>query len=195
MSVSMEVEMLAPRMYFVFWDGKAGILSAVIDLGKGLLAAGVIATLRLDSLPYGYEFWQVETLVRAMAGGAAIVGHMFPLWARFHGGKGVNTAAGVLFAFTPLTMGIVLGVFVVVLLVSRYVSVASISAAAMFPTTIAIRKYIFDIEGLDAGFAHFRRRARGGDCTSAPVQYRPTDQRHRKQNSPVPTCPWHVWPR
>ncbi len=134
---------------------KAGILSAIVDLGKGLLAAGLIATLRLDSLPYGYEFWQVETLVRAMAGGAAIVGHMFPLWARFRGGKGVNTAAGVLFAFTPLTMWIVLGVFILVLLLSRYVSVASISAAATFPATIAVRKYVFDIEALDVGLLIF----------------------------------------
>ena len=134
---------------------KAGMLSAIVDLGKGLLAAGVIATLRLDSLPYGYEFWQVETLVRGMAGGAAVVGHMLPLWARFRGGKGVNTAAGVLFAFTPLTMWIVIGVFVLVLLSSRYVSVASISAAATFPAAIAVRKYVFDVEALDAGLLIF----------------------------------------
>ena len=134
---------------------KAGILSAFVDLGKGLLAAGLIATIRLDSLPYGYEFWHVETMVRAAAGVAAIVGHMFPVWARFRGGKGVNTAAGVLIALTPVTMGIVLGVFVLVLVVSRYVSLASMSAAATFPTAIAVQKYLFHTEAFDSGVLVF----------------------------------------
>ena len=43
---------------------KAGVLATVVDLGKGLLAAGVIATIRLDDLPSGLEFWQYETFVR-----------------------------------------------------------------------------------------------------------------------------------
>ena len=123
---------------------KAGVLAALIDLGKGLLASGLIATIRLDSLPSGFDFWHIETMVRLVAGIAAIVGHMFPVWARFRGGKGVNTTAGVLFALTPVTMCIVLGVFVIVLFSSRYVSLASISAAISFPTAIAIRKYLFD---------------------------------------------------
>ena len=128
---------------------KAGMLATVVDLGKGLLAAGVIATIRLDNLPSGIDFWHIETMVRLLAGVAAIVGHMFPVWARFKGGKGVNTAAGVLFALTPITMFITLGVFAIVLLSSRYVSLASLSAAIAFPSTVAIRKYIFGIDALD----------------------------------------------
>jgi glycerol-3-phosphate acyltransferase PlsY len=128
---------------------KAGMLATIVDLGKGLLAAGVIATIRLDNLPSGIDFWHIETMVRLLAGVAAIVGHMFPVWARFKGGKGVNTAAGVLFALTPITMFITLGVFAIVLLSSRYVSLASLSAAIAFPSTVAIRKYIFGIDALD----------------------------------------------
>lgn len=134
---------------------KPGMLSALVDLGKGLLAAGLIATIRLDSLPYGYEFWHVETMVRAGAGVAAIIGHMFPVWARFRGGKGVNTAAGVLIALTPVTMGIVLGVFVLVLVVSRYVSLASMTAAFTFPTAIAVQKYLFHTEAFDSSVLVF----------------------------------------
>ena len=134
---------------------KAGILSVLVDLGKGLLAAGVIATIRLDSLPSGLEFWHVETFVRLMAGIAAIAGHMFPLWAHFRGGKGVNTAAGVLFALTPITMWIVLGVFILVLVISRYVSLASISAAATFPTAIAIRKFVLHSDAVDTSLLLF----------------------------------------
>ena len=134
---------------------KAGILSALVDLGKGLLAAGVIATIRLDDLPSGLEFWHIESFVRLLAGIAAIIGHMFPIWARFKGGKGVNTAAGVLFALTPITMWIVLGVFVVVLFSSRYVSLASMSAAVSFPTAVAIRKYAFGTDALDTSILVF----------------------------------------
>ncbi len=134
---------------------KPGMLSALVDLGKGLLAAGLIATIRLDSLPYGFEFWHVETMVRAGAGVAAIIGHMFPVWARFRGGKGVNTAAGVLIALTPVTMGIVLGVFVLVLVVSRYVSLASMTAAFTFPTAIAVQKYLFHTEAFDSSVLVF----------------------------------------
>lgn len=134
---------------------KAGVLSTIVDLGKGLLAAGVIASIRIDGLPSGFAFWQVESVVRLLAGIAAIVGHMLPIWARFRGGKGVNTAAGVLFAITPKTMWIVIGVFALVLFSSRYVSLASIVAAIMFPATIAIRMFVFDIEALDRSLLLF----------------------------------------
>ena len=134
---------------------KAGALATVVDLGKGLLAAGVIATLRIDDLPYGLPFWHVETVVRLLAGVAAVVGHMFPVWAHFRGGKGVNTSAGVLFALTPVNMLIALGVFLIVLFSSRYVSLASMSAAVAFPSAIAIRKYLFGVDSLDASILFF----------------------------------------
>src|SRR5690606_34860491 len=121
---------------------KAGILATIVDLGKGLLAAGVIATLRIDDLPSGFAHWHIETVVRLMAGIAAVLGHMFPIWAGFRGGKGVNTSAGVLFALTPITMFITLGVFAIVLFSSRYVSLASVTAAITFPSAIAIRPYV-----------------------------------------------------
>jgi glycerol-3-phosphate acyltransferase PlsY len=128
---------------------KAGMLATTVDVGKGLLAAGLIASIRLDTLPSGVEVWEIETVVRMMAGIAAILGHMYPLWAGFRGGKGVNTSAGVLFALTPITMWITLAVFVVVLLSSRYVSLASLSAVVAFPSAIAIRRYVFGIDSLD----------------------------------------------
>jgi glycerol-3-phosphate acyltransferase PlsY len=128
---------------------KAGMLATLVDVGKGLLAAGVIASIRLDALPSGVEVWQIETVVRLMAGIAAIVGHMYPVWANFRGGKGVNTSAGVLFALTPISMWITLGVFVIVLVSSRYVSLASLSAVVAFPSVIAIRRYVFGIDSLD----------------------------------------------
>lgn len=129
---------------------KAGLVASLVDLGKGLLAAGVIATIRLDMLPAGFGFWEVESVVRLMAGMAAVVGHMYPLWAGFKGGKGVNTTAGVLLALTPGVMLLTLGVFAMVLLSSRYVSLASLTATVVYPSAIAIKKYWMHAEGLDA---------------------------------------------
>lgn len=129
---------------------KAGVLATIIDVGKGLLAAGVIAKIRIDPLPPGLGFWEASSVVGLVAGIAAIIGHMYPIWAGFRGGKGVNTSAGVLFALTPVSMAIALGVFAAVLFGSRYVSLASLSATVAFPTTIALRKYVFGVDKLDA---------------------------------------------
>lgn len=134
---------------------KAGTMATLVDLGKGLLAAGVIATIRLDPLPEVPGGWEASTVVRLVAGVFAVIGHMFPLWANFKGGKGVNTAAGMLLALTPISMYITLGVFVLVLLSSRYVSLASLSAVVAFPSTIAVRKYLFGIDSLDASLLIF----------------------------------------
>lgn len=126
---------------------KTGILSTLIDIGKGLLAAGVLAAIQVDELPVG--FWQMDSALPLLAGISAILGHMFPVWAGFRGGKGVNTAAGVLFAITPKTMCIIIAIFALVLFVFRYVSLASIVAAIMFPATVAIQMYVFHADTMD----------------------------------------------
>lgn len=126
----------------------AGVLATLVDLGKGYASAGVVAPfVRIDPLPALSLFgWETATVLGLLAGLAAIVGHMFPIFARFEGGKGVNTAAGILFALTPITMLYTVGVFAVVLFSSRYVSLASITAAVAFPTIVAIRTYGFGVE-------------------------------------------------
>jgi acyl phosphate:glycerol-3-phosphate acyltransferase len=129
---------------------KAGVLATVVDLGKGLLAAAVIATIRIDALPAGLGFWEADSVIRLMAGVTAVIGHMYPMWAGFKGGKGVNTTAGVLLALTPSVMLLTLGVFAIVLFSSRYVSVASLSATLVYPSAIAVNKYLLHAESLDA---------------------------------------------
>lgn len=127
---------------------QAGVLATIVDMGKGYLAAGVVASLiRIDPLPALNIFgWDTGVVVGLMAGLVAILGHMFPIFARFEGGKGVNTAAGILIALTPWTMLYTMAVFVLVLFTSRYVSLASITAAVAFPTIVAIRKYGFGVD-------------------------------------------------
>lgn len=123
----------------------AGVLATVVDMGKGFLAAGVVASvIRIDPLPALSIFGgDAATVLSLIAGLSAIVGHMFPVFAGFKGGKGVNTAAGILFALTPWTMLYTILVFVAVLLASRYVSLASLSGAVAFPTIVAVRRFVF----------------------------------------------------
>jgi glycerol-3-phosphate acyltransferase PlsY len=83
--------------------------------------------------PAGTAPWESREFWVALAGLIAILGHMFPVWLKFHGGKGVATAAGVFLALAPIVIAGAILVFAIVLLVFRIVSLASIVTAAMMP--------------------------------------------------------------
>ncbi len=111
--------------------GKApGILALLLDIAKGYAAVALAQT--LVGLP-GWPFDHSRELWVSGAGLIAVLAHMFPVWLRLHGGKGVATAAGVFLALDPRVMLAAAIVFVIVLLATRFVSLASIVSAASIP--------------------------------------------------------------
>jgi glycerol-3-phosphate acyltransferase PlsY len=102
-----------------------GILTLVLDALKGVAAVWLAARFANDS-----AMWMT------LAGLSALIGHCFPVWLRFHGGKGVATAAGMFLALCwPAALGAI-GVFILVVLFSRFVSLGSVAAAAAMPLLI-----------------------------------------------------------
>jgi acyl phosphate:glycerol-3-phosphate acyltransferase len=113
-----------------------GAVTLLLDILKGVLAVGFAAALAGSSFNIcgGHEATCIPQL-RLMSVGAlfAVLGHIFPIWLKLKGGKGVATALGVFLLLFPKAILVSLAVFVIVLALSRYVSLASILAAVAFP--------------------------------------------------------------
>lgn len=115
-----------------------GILALILDMAKGYAAVEVARWIvmrpewpflpAIDGTPFqSREMWI------ALAGLVAVLAHMFPVWLRFHGGKGVATATGVFLALDPKVVAAAALVFLIVIVATRFVSLASIASAASIP--------------------------------------------------------------
>jgi acyl phosphate:glycerol-3-phosphate acyltransferase len=105
-----------------------GAATFVLDAAKGALASALGAWLAASLMPD----WPVRN-VAALAALCAVLGHMFPVWLRLKGGKGVATGFGVFLVIVPWAALAAIALFAVVFAVTRYVSLASILGAASFP--------------------------------------------------------------
>jgi glycerol-3-phosphate acyltransferase PlsY len=99
----------------------AGVLVALLDIAKG--AAGVMLAVRLSS----------DAAAPAAAGVAAILGHVYPVWLRFRGGKGVATACGVFSMLAPAAVAPALIIFLLTAWLTKYLSLASLLATIAVP--------------------------------------------------------------
>ncbi len=129
---------------------QAGLFVTLFDMFKGILPVtfivGFFTENPIDALPsVPYIVYQL------LAGVAAMFGHIYTVFAGFKGGKGVSTGAGVLIGIAPITMAFVVAVFFITLLLTRYVSVSSMTGAVSIPLIMTIRRFLFGGE-VDAQF-------------------------------------------
>ena len=106
----------------------AGILTLALDALKGV--AAVLLARWLLAPDFGVNWWVAACAL------AVVVGHIFPVWLGFRGGKGVATGLGVFLSLAPLAVACSLAVFLLIVWQTRYVSLGSIAASAVVPLAV-----------------------------------------------------------
>lgn len=126
----------------------AGITVFVMDFMKGFVPSFWLSTYAFDlfSGPLAPPLWDVEAFLKIACGMFAVIGHMFPIFAKFKGGKGAATSAGMLFGIEPVSIGISFALFGVIILVTRYVSLASITATVLYPINLLVMRFFLGQE-------------------------------------------------
>src|SRR5664279_3970028 len=110
---------------------KFGTIVMIGDMLKGILAVALY-----NLLPYYLTNELERTNLMIGLGLAAVAGHIYPIWAQFRGGKGVATLFGMLLAIQPVVAASCVGVFLLVLFLTRYVSLSSILASVALPICV-----------------------------------------------------------
>ncbi len=112
------------------------------DIGKGVLAV-LVGRWYVENFS---DTFVSADLFLVVCAAAVILGHVFPVYLRFKGGKGVNTALGAILALLPIETLISFGIFALVLLLFRYVSLGSISGAIGFCVVIMLEKFVLAVD-------------------------------------------------
>lgn len=121
-----------------------GSLVALLDVAKGLIATQLIARLMYGPIPFVNRTpFEDFTVLQIIAGTAAVIGHVWTVFAGFRGGKGIATATGMMLGIAPIEIGVSAVVFLGVFLISRYVSLSSLCGATAFPLTMFVRENVF----------------------------------------------------
>ena len=101
-----------------------GVIVMALDVTKGIAAVGI-------------AYWlSGSAALAALTGAAAVVGHIYPVWLRFHGGKGVAVAAGVFSMLSPTATAVAAALFLITVGITRYVSLGSIAASLALPPAL-----------------------------------------------------------
>jgi acyl phosphate:glycerol-3-phosphate acyltransferase len=127
-------------------SGNAGATNAFRVLGKkagiivmaGDILKGVLAVLFAHLHPQLFQGQDAFVNFQVGLGVASVLGHVFPIWSQFRGGKGIATLFGMILCIQPPVAALLVVVFVAMLLLTNYVSVSSISASLAFPIIILV---------------------------------------------------------
>lgn len=138
---------------------KPGVTVLFMDLMKGFVSSFWVSqqAFAIASGPIAPPGWEADAFLMIVCGLMAVVGHMFPVFAHFNGGKGAATACGMLYGIEPISIGISSGVFILIVLTTRYVSLASIVSSFIYPISLVIMKYGlgYNVDGSILIFATF----------------------------------------
>jgi glycerol-3-phosphate acyltransferase PlsY len=115
---------------------KPALAVVLVDVGKGLASVLWISQIRAGALPLS------PYLVQILAGAAAVLGHVWTVFAGFRGGKGVGTAFGVLIGLAAWPTLITFAVWLIIVVITRIVSIASITAGILLPLLLFARHHL-----------------------------------------------------
>ncbi|HET8574499.1 MAG TPA: glycerol-3-phosphate 1-O-acyltransferase PlsY [Edaphocola sp.] len=142
-----------------YGSGNAGTTNTFRILGKGAgIAVFIVDVLKgwaaVEISRFSQYTWGGEAIVnlQIILGLCAVIGHIFPIWARFRGGKGIATLFGMILAIHPVVALSLVGVFVFMLFLTRYVSLSSIAASVAFPLLIL---FIFKDQATEVSYKVF----------------------------------------
>jgi glycerol-3-phosphate acyltransferase PlsY len=116
--------------------GKVAVWVYICDIGKGMLA--ILIARQFDQTLIGRDMFLV------ICAGATVVGNLFPVFLKFRGGKGVNTALGVMLILLPVETGVAIVVFLLVVVATRLISLGSMTGAAGLLAAVLVRQYALD---------------------------------------------------
>lgn len=130
-----------------YGSGNAGATNTLRTFGKTSALLVMLGDMLKGALviwiaKYALNGFALSQYFVYVAGIAVLLGHIFPVFFGFRGGKGVSTTAGIMLAFSPITFLILLSVFIIVLSISKYVSLSSITAVILYAPVNALIYYL-----------------------------------------------------
>lgn len=126
---------------------KYGVLVIILDALKGASAVILVARLHYGAMPFQNATpFDDFTLVQIIAGVSAVIGHIWTIFAGFRGGKGIATALGMLLFIITVDMLIAIAVFLLVVILTKYISLGSILGAVSVPVVLIIRENLFNVD-------------------------------------------------
>ena len=126
---------------------KWGLLVQILDVLKGVFAVSLVNFLFNGEMAFTNQTpFQDITVMKMIAGVFAVIGHIWSVFVGFKGGKGINTGGGFLLAIAPTEVAIAFGLFVLVVMLSGYISLGSMIAAITIPLTMFLRHNVFSVD-------------------------------------------------
>lgn len=122
----------------------SGVVVLSLDFFKGFVSTYWVSQLawKIGSGPVTIPAWDVDAFVQIACGFVAVFGHAVPVFAGFRGGKGGAAAAGMLYGIEPVSISISVGIFLLVMFTTRYVSLGTVIATAVYPLSQLVLRYI-----------------------------------------------------